>query len=98
MSEPKETKGRGRPATGVTPAHKLTCPDELWQKMIMVAAGGGSSLSAETRAFYAWYTCQPGAQAPRRPSAVTAVPVVCTCDTDPRGCVVHGPSARATDR
>lgn len=69
MSEPKETKGRGRPATGVTPAHKLTCPDDLWQKMIMVAAGGGSSLSAETRAFYAWYICQPGAKAPRRPSA-----------------------------
>lgn len=28
MTQPKQ--GRGRPATGKTPAHSVRCPDEVW--------------------------------------------------------------------
>jgi hypothetical protein len=65
MSE-QEKRGPGRPATGETPRFKIGCPRPLWNAMIAAAEPAGG-LSAVTRAFYAWYTRQPGAALPARP-------------------------------
>lgn len=66
MSE--EKRGVGRPVSGRMPGKNITCPDDLWQLMIAAAHTKDATLSGETRAFYAWYTGQPGAELPTRPN------------------------------
>jgi len=66
----------GRPATGKTPIQHVRAPKEEWDIYKGAAGLVGSDASKITREFVRWFTRQPGAKLPQRPTVEQIAEVV----------------------
>lgn len=59
----------GRPATGETPIQHIRAPKDEWDVYKEAARLVDSDASKTAREFVRWFTRQPGAKLPARPTA-----------------------------
>lgn len=72
----------GRPATGKTPIQHVRAPKDEWDVYKGAAGLVGSDASKITREFVRWFTRQPGAQLPKRPTAEQIAEIMRERETD----------------
>lgn len=67
MTEKRDARKRGRPATGRGDVAPVRVKKEVKEAFDAAAAAAGSNRSKVTEELWAWFAREPGAELPERP-------------------------------